>query len=570
MRTPPIALLWGLAPADLLVIVAYFGVILYVGYRAQKRVRNQSDYFLGGRRFGKAIQTFAAFGQGTSVESVTVTTTMVAANGAAGIWANLAGGIFNMPVLWMTSVWYRRLRLITLAEFFEERFGSRAMAGCYSLCQVMFMVVVAAIGLTAMSKTIAAIASKPLAALTPAERAERDRAVEMQTLDSKDYKLLAPAQQNRLLELHRQNPRRESSYVNENLLIEIVAIITLGYTVAGGLEAAFIMDLIQGSFILVLTVLLIPFGVHKINAIYGGSGFLGACRAMHQALPSSAFELWGSPNLAEFSWYWIAAFSVLGMLNVAVQSNQLTACGSAKDEKTARSGFVWGIFLKRYSTVLWGLVAMMTLLLYGATVGDPDYVWGFASRDLLGAAGIGLVGLMISCLMAALMASKSAMMLTTSALLTRNIYAPMCPGKSDQHYVWAGRIFNVLYMIASVMAATSFKSVFGLLKFITMFNSIVAATFWLGMLWRRANRIGAWSSILITLVLTTLLPFGLPLIPGYVHFEFLFIEDDAADCGDACLSRRAERCVRAGGGDRAMGFRSGRYSADAACCGAEF
>ncbi len=63
-----------------LVIVAAAGVILYVGYRAQKRVRNQSDYFLGGRRFGKAIQTFAAFGQGTSVESVTVTTTMVAAN----------------------------------------------------------------------------------------------------------------------------------------------------------------------------------------------------------------------------------------------------------------------------------------------------------------------------------------------------------------------------------------------------------------------------------------------------------------------------------------------------------
>ncbi len=110
--------------------------------------------------------------------------------------------------------------------------------------------------------------------------------------------------------------------------------------------------------------------------------------------------------------------------------------------------------------MLWGLVAMMTLLLYGATVGDPDYVWGFASRDLLGAAGIGLVGLMISCLMAALMASKSTMMLTTSALLTRNVYAPMRPGKSDQHYVWAGRIFNVLYMIASVMAATSFKSVF--------------------------------------------------------------------------------------------------------------
>jgi SSS family solute:Na+ symporter len=43
---------------------------------------------------------------------------MVNANGASGIWAMLAGGLINLPVFWMTSIWYRRLRVLTMGDFF--------------------------------------------------------------------------------------------------------------------------------------------------------------------------------------------------------------------------------------------------------------------------------------------------------------------------------------------------------------------------------------------------------------------------------------------------------------------
>jgi SSS family solute:Na+ symporter len=506
--------MWGLNWADLTVVVLYFVVVFFIAWRAMRLIKSQEDFFLGGRRFGKWIQTFAAFGQATSVESVTTTTTVANTSGLAGIWGTVCGGVFIMPVLWMSSVWYRRLRLLTLADFFEDRYGSRRMAGFYALCQTLFFVIVAAIGLTAMSKTVAAIAAKPETALTTVEHVEYAQAVEREKLEAADYALLAAEERARLDELRRINPRKEFSYLNENILIVVVALVTLIYASAGGLAAAFMTDLIQGILILVLTFLLIPFAMIKVNHMHGCSGVLGSFDAMHRVLPASFLELWGSPAMMEFTWYWIAAFSLLSIMNTLVQANQLTACGSAKDEYTARLGFVNGIFLKRYAIVIWGFTALLTLLLYGGTIKDPDYVWGHATRDLLGPLGIGLVGLMIACLIAALMASKSSMMITTAGLITRNLYRPLVVNRSEGHYIWAGRTFSVLYMVVSMAVAMEFRSIFGLMKMMVMFNSILAASFLLGMLWRRATRAGAWASMLVMFIMTVLLPFGLPFLPG--------------------------------------------------------
>lgn len=512
---------WGLSILDIAVVVIYFIAIVYIAMRAARLVNNREDYFMAGRRFGKLIQTFAAFGQATSVENVTTTTTMVNSNGASGIWAMLAGGLVNLPVFWMTSIWYRRLRLLTLGDFFEERYGSKRMAAFYALCQTIYFVLIAAIGLVAMSKTVAAIASKPLPEYTVEERAEYNKAVEREKLETADFALLSAPEKSRLVELQLLNPKKEYSYINENWLIITVALITLFYASTGGLAAAFLVDLVQGMFIILLSILLIPFAITKINLHFGSEGILGAFQTMHKVLPASFTEIWGSPSLIEFSWFWIAGFSVMVIFATAVQANQMTACGSAKDDYTARYGFVSGMLLKRYSSVMWGVVALMTVVLYGGTISDPDYVWGHATRDLLGPINIGLVGLMIACLIAALMASKSAFMLTAAALITNNLYRPFRPNCSENHYIWAGRIFSTLYMIVSAYIATQSKGLFELFKMTMMFNSILAAAFWLGMLWRRSNRISAWASMVVMFIATVVLPFGLPLIPGTRTSQYL-------------------------------------------------
>jgi SSS family solute:Na+ symporter len=512
---------WGLSVIDLAVIFIYFVAIVYIAIRAARLVNNREDYFMAGRRFGKLIQTFAAFGQATSVENVTTTTTMVNSNGASGIWAMLAGGLVNLPVFWMTSIWYRRLRLLTLGDFFEERYGSRRMAAFYAMCQTIYFVLIAAIGLVAMSKTIAAIAAKPEAELNSVERIEYTKAIEREKLEAADFALLTADQKDRLVDLQMLNPKKEYSYVNENWLIILVAFVTLLYASIGGLAAAFMVDLIQGVFIILLSILLIPFAMAKINLQFGSDGILGSFHTMHKVLPASFMEIWGSPSLIEFSWFWIAGFSVMVIVTTAVQANQMTACGSAKDDYTARYGFVSGMLLKRYSSVMWGVVALMTVVLYGGTISDPDYVWGHATRDLLAPLNMGLVGLMIACLIAALMAAKSAFMLTAAALITNNLYRPFRPNCSENHYIWAGRIFSALYMLVSAYIATQSKGLFELFKMTMMFNSILAAAFWLGMLWRRSNRAGAWASMLVMFIATVVLPFGIPALPGMRTSEYL-------------------------------------------------
>ena len=512
---------WGLSVLDIAVVFAYFIAVVYIAVRASRMVRNREDYFMAGRRFGKLIQTFAAFGQATSVENVTTTTTMVNSNGASGIWAMLAGGLVNLPVFWMTSIWYRRLRLLTLGDFFEERYGSKRMAAFYAMCQTIFFVLIAAIGLVAMSKTIAAITAKSESELSAVERIEYSKAIEREKLEAADFALLTADQKTRLVELQMLNPKKEYSYVNENWLIIIVAAVTLLYASIGGLAAAFIVDLVQGVFIILLSILLIPFAMMKINLHHGTEGLLGSFHTMHKVLPASFLEIWGSPSLIEFTWYWIVGFSVMVIIATAAQANQMTACGSAKDDYTARYGFVSGMLLKRYSSVMWGVVALLTVVLYGGTISDPDYVWGHATRDLLGPLGIGLVGLMIACLIAALMAAKSAFMLTASALITNNLYRPFRPNCSERHYIWAGRLFSALYMLVSAYFATQSRGLFSLFKMTMMFNCILAAGFWLGMLWRRSNRAGAWASMAVMFVATVVLPFGLPVISGVRTSEYL-------------------------------------------------
>ena len=61
--------MFGLPWIDIVVIGLYFAAILSIGVWASRRIKNEEDFFLAGRGFGKLVQTFAAFGQGTSADN---------------------------------------------------------------------------------------------------------------------------------------------------------------------------------------------------------------------------------------------------------------------------------------------------------------------------------------------------------------------------------------------------------------------------------------------------------------------------------------------------------------------
>ena len=376
------------------------------------------------------------------------------------------------------------------------------------------------LGFNAMSKTVLALTPKSIEQLSETELSEYRDALELKRLESADYTSLDTAQRVRLNKLRMENPRTVFSHLNEVVLVFVVCVIVLLYTVLGGLEAAFYSDMIQGIFIIILSVILLPFAWAKINVLYGSSGLLGAFTTIHERLPESFFQVFGSPAAIDFTWYFILALSVMVAINVAVQANQMTAVGSAKDEYTARLGFTTGCYIKRIVTILWGVFALSAVVLYGDSLQNPDLMWGYATRDLLGPLDIGLVGLMVACLMAALMSTADCLMITNASLLTRNLYRPLFSLKTENHYVNVGRIIGAFVIIGTGILAVQFQTLFEQMKLIWEFHVIFAASFWMGILWRRSNRKAAWCSILITLLVFFLLPILVPMaFPGMRTFS---------------------------------------------------
>jgi solute:Na+ symporter, SSS family len=285
--------------------------------------------------------------------------------------------------------------------------------------------------------------------------------------------------------------------------------------VMGGLAAAFYTAILQGFCVLALSVMLIPFGLAKIDRLYGGQGPGAALATLHARLPDAYFRIFGSPVLPDFTWYYVLAVAAVAGLTAVTQPNQLVTNAAARDESAARFGMVTGSLAKRICTILWGFGGLIATLLYTGSLRNSDLVWGFASRDLLGPVNCGLVGLMLVGMLSTLMAVSNSLMLTMSGLMTTNLYRPLRPGKTERHYIAVGRVAGVLFLAGSALIATQFDALFDLLKFTWEFFTVFSGAFWLGLKWRRANRAGAWTSILATAAVLYVIPLVLPaLFPG--------------------------------------------------------
>lgn len=503
--------MFGLSSIDLLVIALYFGVIFYIGIRASYRIKNKEDFFLGGRKFGKLTSTFASFGQATSADGPVGVATTTFNNGASGIWSSLLM-LFVTPLFWITSPWLRRLRVLTMGDFYHQRYGSVRMAATYALIASIGMMGLLSVGYLAVTKTAMAMTPKPAIEWTIEESLEYEKAVRLSELVEKESVGLSAAENTELDQLRKSNPQSIFSYFNEHLLIWSICVIVMIYTSLGGLEAAFYTDMLQGIFIIILSIILIPFAWSAINVEFGGSGAMQALNHLHDRLPDRLFEIFGSPQSIDFTWYFILMVAVVSGATVVTQPNQLVTAGAAKDEFSARIGFVTGTFMKRIVTILWGVTGIAAILLYTGKVINSDLVWGLATSELLGPLNLGLVGLMIASMMAALMSTADCLMITVSGLLVNNVYRPLFPNSSEKHLIWVGRIAGGIFLIGGALITLQFDNILQVLKFIWEFFVVFAAAFWLGLKWRKANARGAWMSILGSFSIFYFIPIILPFL----------------------------------------------------------
>lgn len=460
-------------PLDYIVLVLYFTVMVGIGLWAMRGVKGQEDYFMGGRGFGKVLQTFAAFGAGTGAhEPVTVGRTGWT-SGLSGVWSAMMW-LFVTPIYWIVAVWYRRMRHLTLGDWFVERYESRALGAAYTVFAILFYMFYLSTMFSAIAKfSVPLLGTEMLFGL-------------------------------------------ELRFT----IIPLIATIVILYGVLGGLTAAYWTDLIQGLFIILLSVLLIPSGLKALVERFGNpetDGWMQGFRIMHERVSDDYFSLFAGPSAGEFPLQYIVSLSLLAMVGIVVQPHFIaTGGGSAKSEDEARIGLVVGNFLKRLCTVGWAITALIALALLAGNAeiaADPDRVWGVAAREILGPLNLGLVGLMLACLLAAMMSSADAYMIVTSALVVRNVYAAYIdPDATEKKYVAVGRLTGLVIIVGASAVAMIYGDVFGQFKMAMELPILFAAPFWIGMYWRRANRTAVWATIAFSALMFFILPTLVPVL----------------------------------------------------------
>src|SRR5690606_17957119 len=115
------------------------------------------------------------------------------------------------------NLWFRRVRLVTVADLFEDRLASRGLARFYAIFQVVATVtVIIGFGNLISYKVTASLLVKPETRWTAAERAAVEGHVELQRLATAQRAgALAAGEVERLARLREQGKRGElRSYIS--------------------------------------------------------------------------------------------------------------------------------------------------------------------------------------------------------------------------------------------------------------------------------------------------------------------------------------------------------------------
>ncbi len=430
----------GLSLWDWAALTLYFVSTIAVGVWTVRRVKNTADFFMGGRRFGKTFMVFYAFGAGTSGNDAVGVSSKTYTAGFSGIWYQWLW-LFCTPFYWLIAPVMRRMRCLTTGDYFEHRYDG-SVAALYTLVGVLQLTVnigVISLGAGSMIEGITGGAI------------------------SKDYAVLA------------------------------MAVLYVVYGVAGGLAAAIVTDLVQGILTIVLSFILVPFAIEKAG------GFTN----MHQVITTNfGPDMFSLATPGEINLFWIAMLGLNSLIGIVTQPHIMGVCAAGRTEMDGRVGFAGGNLIKRVCTIPWMLVGLCAIVIYLGTDTKPDTVFGQVASDLLPTVAPGLVGLFLAALIASVVDSCGAFMVSCSGLFTQNLYKRwFVTDREDKHYVFVGRIASLLIVFGGLGFAFAFDNVpDGLVTFFKL-QAMMGPAFWIGLAWRRATPIGAWAATLTAFAL---------------------------------------------------------------------
>jgi SSS family solute:Na+ symporter len=397
---------------DLFIVVSYFvGIFLFGVYKSALQKKDAANYFLSGRRlrwYSIAMSTIATniqAGHFIGMGGAAYVYGLAQANFEIGaVFGILLAAFFFVPL-------YLRLRVFTLTQFFEERFGS-FLALCYAIFSILlFGIIYLGGALYWGSYAINGIFGEQL-------------------------NLLHPDPVTRLY-----------------ILVVLMGLFSAGYVYFGGLAAVVRTDVIQmiallggASIILVLSIKTLG-GVSQLyNPELYTNIQTGKDHLMHLFLSADHEKI-----------PWTAVF--FGMLLLHIQywgANQVILQRSlaARSLKDAQLGLVVGGFLKYFVAALI-IIPPIALAGFHEPLEDHDQAYVVLVNTLLspGVRGVVLMGLFAS-----VMSTIDSIINSVGTMISIDIYKRLInPGASDRdlirvgkHSIWVSTVAGILFAFALI------------------------------------------------------------------------------------------------------------------------
>jgi Na+/proline symporter len=425
--------LLGINVWDLFTLGVYLLGITAIGVMTARKVKDTADFFIAGRRFGKVFMVFFAFGAGTDGNQAVTVASKTYVSGLSGIWYQWLW-LFATPFYWIIAPFFRRMRALTTGDFFEHRYGAGTDA-LYAVMGVLQLTVHIGTLLIGSGAVIEAVSG---------------------------------------------------GTVQREFAIPVMTLLFLIYGIAGGLSAAIVTDFIQGILTIVLSFILLPFALNAVG------GFAG----LHQHITDPGMFSLVAPG--EINLFHITIFAVNALVGIVTQPHIMGVCAAGRTELDGRVGFAIGNLMKRFCTVAWMLTGLCGVVLYQNLRGrEADMVYGLMAADLLPKIMPGLVGIFLAALLASVMSSCDAAMVSCSGLFTQNVYRRyLVSAKPDKHYVLVGRIASVFIVMAGLSFAFLLKEVITAFETFMMLQAMMGAAWWMGLFWRRTTPAAVWASTL--------------------------------------------------------------------------
>ena len=275
------------------------------------------------------------------------------------------------------------------------------------------------------------------------------------------------------------------------MLIGVVSV--LAYTLFGGMWSVAITDFIQ------MIILVVGLGV---LAVFAGNQAGGADKVLALAVSQDLFKFWPEPNFKDIVFFFAAAITI--MLGSIPQQDVFQRVMSANSPYAATRGpVIGGVFYILFAFVPMFLVVSALIIMPEQAAAlikeDPQKVLPVLVMTQM---PFIMQVLFFGALLSAIKSCASATLLAPSVTFTENIWRQFFPNQTDQQELRAMRVtllvFSALVLAYAIaMQGTSIYEMVSGAYQVTLVGAFVPLAF--GLYWKKATTQGALLSIVMGL-----------------------------------------------------------------------